>query len=326
MSKASGGRKPRGECLVSVKLLFSIDTESDHWRPNRGAPTFANLEVLPTLGDLCARVGLRPTWLCTYSVLRYPRGVELLRDLRSLGEVGAHLHPWTTPPVEEPLDDASTMLCNLSLDLQRRKLRSLDEAFEEAFGGRPTVFRAGRWGLGDTTVQALVEAGYQVDSSVTPFVSWAEYGGPDFGEAPSGVHRRGGLIEIPVSVGYTHLPFDESHRRWQALRRPALRPFRVAGLASRLNLVRRIILSPELTSVEDMLRLADNLIEAGTPFLHIAIHSQSLSPGLSPFNETKAEAEAVHHRLEAFVRNLSWRCDLQFATLSEAAGLLSVPE
>ena len=112
---------------------------------------------------------------------------------RGAAEVGAHLHPWTTPPFGgEPglarNDAAHTYPCHLDEPLLAAKLRALTTAqIRDAFGAAPTSFRAGRFGLDATGARLLAELGYVVDSSVTPYVSWAGNpgrpgwgGGPDF--------------------------------------------------------------------------------------------------------------------------------------------------
>src|SRR5438128_572986 len=89
-------------------------------------------------------------------------------------------------------------------------------ALVDVFGAAPTAFRAGRFGLGPAAVSALLSCGYQVDSSVTPFVSWeATDDGPTFVGAPLAVYRTdpgrdvrvpepfGPLVEVPITCGYT---------------------------------------------------------------------------------------------------------------------------
>jgi hypothetical protein len=98
-----------------------------------------------------------------------------------------------------------SMLKNLAADLQARKLRMLRDVLASATGQAPTSFRAGRFGLGPETVRALIDAGFRVDSSVTPWIDWTGFDdGPDFRGAPQGCYRvradqdharRGGAAE-----------------------------------------------------------------------------------------------------------------------------------
>jgi len=204
-----------------LKLLVSIDTEEDNWRPARDGITLENLRELPRLHRFLRDLDLRPTYFVDHPVASTPWTRELLREIDSAGggEIGAHLHPWNTPPLREAFTEDNTMLRNLPSDLQRAKLETLREALTAATGRPPTSFRAGRFGLGRATVAALIETGFDVDSSVTPFVSWAAYGaGSDFDGAPIGCYRLDGcgdprtpapagpLREVPLSCGFTRRP------------------------------------------------------------------------------------------------------------------------
>ena len=78
-------------------------------------------------------------------------------------------------------------MSELSDDLVRAKLKNLTGDIEEGMGVRATAFRAGRYGLSDSTASVLAELGYTVDSSVTPLTGWNLHvglpegvGGPDF--------------------------------------------------------------------------------------------------------------------------------------------------
>jgi hypothetical protein len=44
--------------------------------------------------------------------------------------------------------------------------RGLTDTLEAAFGTRPTVYRAGRYGVGPNTAELLQELGYEIDVSV----------------------------------------------------------------------------------------------------------------------------------------------------------------
>jgi hypothetical protein len=199
-------------------------------------------------------------------------------------------------------------------------------------GSRPHVFRAGRFGLGPATVRALLACGYRVDSSVTPFFNWEAFDrGPNFVGAPLGVYRLdgnrdvrtpapdGGIVEVPLSAGYTR--FSPSH--WltlaRELERPGSRRVHLAGLGARLGIVRRVILSPETNSVRHMSALARRLVQFGVPFLHLFFHSTSLRPGLSPFTRSAADVGRLLDRVAVFLDRLSRHVEIRPARVSEIA-------
>mgnify|MGYP003578213804 CR=1 FL=1 len=44
----------------------------------------------------------------------------------------------------------------------------------------PTVYKAGRYGFGETSAAALEDLGFDVDISINPRMNFAGQGGPDF--------------------------------------------------------------------------------------------------------------------------------------------------
>src|SRR5438876_12172844 len=162
--------EPSAPCSDSVLVIVSIDTEEDNWQRSRDQVTVENIGELRRLAAFFDRLGVRPTYFTTYQVAIDPSAADVLREVShgGRGEIGAHLHPWNTPPLTEAFVPRNSMLYNLPAELQRAKVEQLTAILEETFGHRPTAFRAGRYGLGPDTVAALLSCGYCVDSSVSP--------------------------------------------------------------------------------------------------------------------------------------------------------------
>ena len=320
-----------------VRFIVSIDTEEDNWYRSRERVTLANIAELRRQARFFDRLGIRPTYFTTYQVARDARAADVIRDVTRGGEgaeIGAHLHPWNTPPLTEAFTPRNSMLKNLPAELQELKLRALTETLEETFGTRPMAFRAGRYGLGRETVGVLLRGGYSVDSSVTPFVTWKSFDdGPSFDGAPLDIYRLapdrdvtlpaddGALTEVPLSCGFSRGPFAMWGRVRRALDTAALRRLRLVGLAARTGLCKRIMLSPEVASGADLLTLSRRLVERGVRHLHLSWHSPSLKPGLSPFTRTAADVDRLYATVEAYVEQLSQLTPLTFATVSEAAAV-----
>ena len=317
-----------------VKILVSIDTEEDNWTATREGIRIENIRALPEAHEFMTGLGLRPTYFCDYPVASTPWSAEILRALDTSGqcEIGAHLHPWNTPPLEEPFSDQNTMMKNLPASLQQRKLETLSQALREVTGKSPVSFRAGRFGLAREGVRALLALGYRVDSSVTPFVDWTEFSnGADYSEAPFSSYRLdgessidqpvpgGSLFELPISCGFTRHPFGWRGRVFKRLRHPILRPLRLTGLGAKSGWLRRVVGSPETDELADLLRLARCLIEQDVGYVHLFFHSPSLVPGYSPFVRTEADLAELRARLAGFVEGVSQFADLEPMTIGEAA-------
>jgi len=318
----------------TVKILVSVDTEEDNWAATQEPATVENIRALPKAHELMTRLGLRPTYFVNYPVVTTEWSKDIIRNLHQSGhcEIGAHLHPWNTPPLEEPFTPENTMMKNLPGSLQKEKLAVLTAAISEATGQRPTSFRAGRFGLDAVGVRALIELGYKVDSSVTPFVDWTEYSqGADFSRAPYVRYsldgrskidtpcEAGPILEVPISCGFTRRPFGWRGRVHRILESRQIRRFKLLGLASKTGIVRRVVGSPETDGIEDLVRLAKSLVASHVDYLHLFFHSSSLIPGNSPFVQTEKEAQALTACISEFVSRVSDFVDLESATLSELA-------
>lgn len=323
-----------------VTLLVSIDTEEDNWQPARSGITVENIRELPRLHRLFESLGVRPTYFATYQVAIQPWAAEILRDVCANGtsEVGAHLHAWNTPPLDEAPVPRNTMLWNLPKTLQVAKIATLTDALGAATGQRPQLFRAGRWGFGQSTAAALIECGYRVDSSITSFQSWTRYDdGPSHVGAPLDAYylngrgdprvpvSKGPLIEVPVSSGYNRGAIRHWSRLHAILERSDMRHLRIPALAARLGLIKHITLNPEMESLEDMLAVSRHLIAQDVRHLHVTWHSASLCPGLTPFVSTRRDADRLAGVLATYVEHLAAMTPLRFATVGEAASALVSP-
>jgi hypothetical protein len=318
-----------------VGLSISIDTEEDNWVPTREGVTVSNIQELPRLADLFASLGVRATYFATYQVVAAADSAAVLRDLHERGtaEIGAHLHPWNTPP-DSGIEQRVTMLQDYPREAQRQKLERLLDQFDESVQIRPKSFRAGRFGIGESMIETLIESGLYVDSSVTPLLSWESTGGPSFIGAPTQIYRLDGqgdvripvesglVVEVPITVGFTR----SSPASWvqiaEFLSTPGARGLHILGVASRLGFLRRVVLSPETHSVDEMLTLSSHFIELGAPFLHLFFHSNSLRNGLNPFVTTEDDVDRLYSSLRRYVEGLQGMADVDFYTVSEAAAAL----
>ncbi len=315
-----------------VPVLVTVDTEEDNWFPARDGVTNANIPGLMRLQAVLDNYKLRPTLLTTWQVARDPRAMEVvlrLRDERG-AEIGAHLHPWNTPPLDEAFGPETFGLRRLPADLQARKLTSLTEALESATGARPSSFRAGRWSLGTAGAAVLVRAGYRTDSSVLPYLYWYDVeDSPNYHRAPPFPWRMDGrrpvespapdgVVEIPPTVGFSRWPW----RPWASIDRvlqssPA-RMLHFVGILARLKAIEKLALSPEVNGAEQMLALARVALAHGVPVLNVFLHSGALTPGHTPYVNSEAELHRFLGDLDRFLDGLGWLVPFEGMTLGEA--------
>jgi len=294
-------------------LLVGIDTEADDQWSDKGRRDLRvdNAARLPRLQSLFDELGVRPTYLVTHEMATRPESAAVLRDLARSGrcEIGAHLHPWTSPPFRPEDTAGHTYPMNLPDALLEQQLRELTETLQRTFGRRPTTYRAGRNGVDGRSLRILEGLGYTVDTSVDPLFNERRKGGPAFGGAPVGPYRpdyadvtRPGaarILEVPISAATTPALPKAVERLYAAL--PPI-PWR--GALKRLGL-RPVWLRPSYTTVPDMLAFATRLRDRGAPCFNVIFHSSEILAGGSPYTPDAASVERFESALRRLLEHLT---------------------
>jgi hypothetical protein len=309
--------------MKDISLVITIDTEEDNWNTLRGPKSVLNIRQIPELQKFLQGYGLRPTYLVTYPVAQDAFAAELLGTLCGDGrcEIGAHLHPWSTPPHIEANTPENSMLNNLSMDIKYHKLDVLSATIRKQLQVHPVSYRAGRWGFVEEDCKMLHDLGYKLDTSVTPFVSWESFSkGPNHEQLPFYpflVDRNGNiktefsgdeLLECPVTIGYNLRPIRASHITYRTIDKISSKKFPLLGLLSRTGILRKFWLSPELSDGKEMYKLAKIYVSHRfVDTLNLTFHSPSLKPGLTPFVRDQGD-------LKKFYKNLAYLFDSLFST------------
>lgn len=319
---------------MSPKPLFmvGVDTEADdQWTlEGRRRLSVENARALPRLQAVCEAFGVRPSYLVTHEMATREPSRSILRDLAASGrcEIGAHLHPWSSPPYREEdlIGRYPSQLDDASLEAQ---LSELTSAIEASLGVRPVSYRAGRHGFDTRSLRILEKLGYRVDTSVDPLFNETRKGGPSFAGAPVSpywpshadvrVAGNSPVLEIPVSSATTPWLPKSLESRFTSM--PAI-PWR--GYFKRLGL-RPVWLRPSYSSVEDAKALASALVARGVPTLNMLFHSSELVPGGSPYNKTDDDVDRFFSRLEGVFEHVMKRLEARSVTYAEAASTLKLP-
>ena len=316
-----------------MKLIITIDTEEDNWaRYDTTDNPVENIKRVAVLQKLFDQYNIRPTYLVSYPVATNPHSVGILRQILADGkcEIGMHCHPWNTPPFEEEISDINSMLSNLPESLVWKKLKVLHEAIGENFDTVPVSFRAGRWGFRASVARSLCKLGYRVDTSVTPFLNWREYHGPDFSDFHMSPYRfdpndiavpnnKGALLEIPVTIGFLQKNIERC-RRWTNYAEMNIgKKLHLKGILDRLGLLNKVWLSPELADTKSMIKLAERVESMNVPCLNMSFHSTSLMAGLSPLVASRKEEALFMEKMKGFLTHAvesGWKSILlkEFAT------------
>jgi hypothetical protein len=276
--------------------IFSDTEEEFDWgRPrSRDNRSTTHMRAMPDMHRRFRERGVKPVHLVDHPIATDPRSVGMLREWLERGEVsvGTQLHPWVNPPHDEEVNTFNSFVGNLPVGLERAKIASLTGTIESAFGRRPIVYRAGRYGVGPNTAELLEEAGYQADVSVRALFDYGDEGGPDFSRSRPLPYRigDGALVELPLSAAYV----GRLRAKGRGLYRAAARLPRGRGLLSRLGLLDRVALTPEGVPLADALAAARALIDDGLRWLSLSFHSPSVEPGHTPYVRTAEDLRDFH--------------------------------
>jgi hypothetical protein len=306
--------------LTPVKVVLTIDTEGDAAWTQKDKVTVDNLRALPRFQAMCDRYGLKPTYLCTYEVVR-AEGFAPLIEWQRAGrcEIGSHLHPWTNPPFTRA--DAGDMdrseypgyPSELTADRFGEKLRVLGDLITSRTGRAPTSYRAGRWGFSEEQIPVLLELGYIVDTSVTPLIDRSHDKGvrdhgPDFRRAPVAPYRLAAndicaegdsrLWEVPVTIVHVSDAMQKSATaRWAWSK---VRGGRGSGLLNRAFTLEPQWFRPyPWMDAGKLMRVYRQARTLGLPVVDMMFHSSELYPGASTSFPDAASIERVFATLDA---------------------------
>ena len=277
------------------KLLVVIDTEEEFdWNEpfDRANDSVAAMSDVGHLQGVFDEFGIVPTYVIDYPVASKPEGYRLLKEYAADGRatIGAHLHPWVTPPHEEKVCAYNSYPGNLTSALERQKLETMVATIEENFGERPTIYKAGRYGLGPNTAETLAELGFLIDLSLCPPFDYTEDGGPDYSRYDARPYRFwDGMLGLPTTGAFVGYLGGGSRGAYALAKKKSLEWARLPGILSRLGAVDRLFLSPEGYEHADHVRLTRFLLDRGLRTFTFSLHSPSARPGCTPYVKDERE-------------------------------------
>jgi hypothetical protein len=305
-----------------TRFTVFVDTEEEFdWRLplSRDSRSVAAVGAIPGAHARFADRGVALTYLVDHPVATSPEAIDILRRAIEDGRstIGTQLHPWVNPPFDETVSGPHSFAANLPKALQAAKLAELTRAIAAAFGARPLVYRAGRYGIGPDTFELLAAEGYRLDSSMRSAYDYSDEAGPDFAAISNHAFRRGGVVELPLTTVFTGRARGSGIGLYRALGRlPKGR-----GIAARLGLLSRVSLTPEDMPLADALEAVRVAVGEGLRVLNFAFHSPSLEPGHTPYVRDAADLAGFWHWWEEVLALLD-RLGVRNASLAEILGAL----
>jgi len=318
-----------------VVFVLSIDTEEE-WDWSGPFPkndfSVTNIQQLPKFQAFCESLDIRPTYFVDYAVADNPESINALKTFseKNLCEIGAHLHPWCNPPYFGEPGEKESHVINLPISQVEKKLDALIAILTKQFDTVPNSFRTGRWGIDSKVLQLLVKKGFQVDSSMYPFYKneyfncekamlqpyWPDYDRP----IEKGSQRN--IVEFPVTVGFNRTNYSTMLKFYNAVSLPFIAPLHLVGILWHTRLLRKLYLSPEVTSGKDMKPLIDFALNNHHPVIHMYFHSSSLIDGATGFMPGKNTYDTICNNIRQVISYTSEKANIKFCTISEAACVL----
>jgi hypothetical protein len=275
------------------RFIVLVDTEEEFdWRAPRSRESTSTTTIrhLPEFQEVMDAHGVHPAYLIDYPVADNQSASEVLAKMVADGRcsVGTQLHSWVSPPFDEELNNANSFAGNLPFELEKAKLLGLTDRIEQSIGLRPTIYRAGRYGVGPNTAALLEAAGYKADSSVRPHFDYSQEGGPSFlkhDSRPYWAGPTGNLLELPLGVTFT----GQLRRYGRLLFGDGQANARRISALARSGMLARVALTPEGMPLDDVKRAIGWMLKDDLRLLSFSFHSPSLAPGHTPYVRTSAD-------------------------------------
>ena len=287
-------------------LVVVVDTEEEFdWSApfSRQATGVTAMRHIDRTQRLCEAANVAPTYVIDYPVATQKAGYESLSSWAAEGrcQIGAHLHPWVTPPFDEVVSGPNSFMCNLPPSLQRAKMQELHDAIVHNTGAVPRVFKAGRYGIGPDGLAACDELGLVVDVSVNPCMDFSSEQGPDFSRfdsRPFWIDPSRQLLEVPCTHGF--VGWARRQGVWLRQAAETFEAVKAPGMLSRSGALNRVMLSPEGNTLSEMIALTRALLADGLTMFALTFHSPSVVPGHTPYVRSEADLAAFLSTIERY--------------------------
>lgn len=279
-------------------LMVVIDTEEEFdWNSpvDRNATSVRSIQYIDRVQDIFDEYGIKPCYVVDYPIASQQDGYQKLSEIHKGDrcEIGAHLHPWVSPPEIEPLIPENSYPGNLEREIEYQKLDNLTSIIRQNFEIQPIIYKAGRYGFGQNTESILRELGYKIDLSFSPSFDHGADGGPDYTDThaePFWFDEDHELLEIPLTsafVGCSGCNPKKLYNFAQEYKR-----IRLPGVLSRLGVADRLVLSPEGYDHQEHVRITKYLYKQGVRTFTWSFHSPTVMPGTTPYVNSEKDVQA----------------------------------
>lgn len=280
-------------------FIITVDTEGDNiwsYLPKRGrllAPETKNAIYLPRFQQLCETYQFYPTYFVDFEMVKSSEFIRFGKDVlkRNKGEIGMHMHAFSTPPFYELSDLRGRGLAfagEYPSKILYQKMEYMTKTLQDTFQIEISSHRGGRWYLDNRILRILDRLGYLVDCTVTPGINWQSIHGQT-GLSKGSDYRRyksrkyqirdSNLWELPVTI-LNKITIDFSEENNFPIK------------------TRKIWLRPNNKNLKDMIWLVDNNYKGSVNYIEFMIHSSELMAGGNPNFKTVEDIDKLYKQME----------------------------
>ena len=278
-------------------FMITVDTEGDNiWeykaqRKKLLIPQTKNALYISKFQQLCEKYQFYTTYFVDYEMAQSTAFMELGREIikKNSGEIGMHMHAFSTPPFYELSDLRGKGLAfagEYPQNVLYQKMEYMTKMLQDTFQIRISSHRGGRWYLDNRILKILDRLGYWVDCTVTPGVSWkstkgqtGNSHGSDYSTYKSKVYKikNTNLWELPVTI-----------------RNKVILKYKTKNFIQQ----QKVWLRPNGVNLKDMIWLVDNSLGKTQNYLEFMIHSSELMPGANPTFKTNKEIDRLFQQMD----------------------------
>jgi hypothetical protein len=323
----------------SPLLCITVDTEEEFdWNApfSRLNTRVSAVKHLHRAHSIFRRFSAVPTYVVDYPIVDSDEAWTILQEIVDDGSglIGAQLHPWVTPPHTSDVNEYNSFPGNLPKDVEAQKIRELTNRLIDRVGFHPAIYKAGRYGVGPNTAKTLADLGYKIDMSVHAHRTYSATSGPDFTHIPPipyWFHDRT-LLEIPLTAGFLGFWRERGIDFYRFLNDRGAPLSRLPAIASRLNVINRVSLTPEGVPINEAIALTKEMLVTGRKVFSLAFHSPSLEPGNTQYVRSKRDLvkmlDWLEIYLEFFLGRVGGRCTtpLEILELAKVGNLTVEPQ
>jgi hypothetical protein len=318
-------------------ILVHTEEEFDWSAPlDCAARTVRHAVHLPEIQAIVDEFGFCVDYLAGHPIIANDASCAVIASLatRHNVEIGCHMHPWVTPPIDPAYDPMVSYHAALPAALERAKLETITALITERLGIRPIAYLGGRYSFGASTAAVLQDLGYRIDYSINATGYYGADGGPDYSAVPPRLFWHSadrGLLRVPATGLYIGPLAGMGGAINRRLRSSLARALRIEGVLSRLRLFEALRLTPEGFSLDELKRLIDAAVKTRLPYLTISFHSPSVMLGGTPYSRSAELAAHFRYTFRGILGYLRETVDVvpvNSSRLLEAAesGLVPVGE